>query len=171
MEIKLLPMIEADIKSVVDLTIRSWRASYNNILDPKLLYNLSDEQFINGRKIILANPECLCLIAKDIHGKILGFSDAGRKMHASIEDKEGEIYAIYIDEKYQRQNIGYSLVMMQKQWLKSQGYNKLIIWTLKLNTKARAFYEKLGGHPTSERVKNIFGNEYPEIQYSWALYD
>jgi hypothetical protein len=32
-----------------------------------------------------------------------------------------------------------------------------------------AYYEKLGEHTTSGSVKNISGNEYPQIQYSWAL--
>ena len=43
----------------------------------------------------------------------------------------------------------------------------MIIWVLKDNLKARAFYEAMGGVPVSEKTITIGGAELIDVAYGW----
>lgn len=50
--------------------------------------------------------------------------------------------------------------------VKSQGYPGLYVWTLEENTRAKAFYERMGMTPTGEKREfEIAGAYLPEVQY------
>ncbi|RYE15374.1 MAG: GNAT family N-acetyltransferase, partial [Rickettsiales bacterium] len=162
-------MREEDIKKVVELAIDLWRHSYYNILDRTYLDNLSDQKFIKSREIIIKDDNFRCLVVKNYEEKIIGFADSGKSWTSKIEDKQGEIYAMYVEIMHQHCGIGKTLFMNHKRWLKCMGYETLNIWTLKENINARKFYSKMGGIKQSDRHKDIGGIFYPEVQYIWQL--
>jgi len=55
-----------------------------------------------------------------------------------------ELLAIYVDPFFQKQGIGASFVEFCEQKAVEYRYREVCIWAFEANTKARAFYEKMG---------------------------
>ena len=51
--------------------------------------------------------------------------------------------------------------------LAADGFKAMIIWVLKDNLKARAFYEAMGGVPVGEKTITIGGAESIDVAYGW----
>ena len=51
--------------------------------------------------------------------------------------------------------------------LVADGFKSMVIWVLKDNLKARAFYEALGGVRISEKTITIGGAELIDVAYGW----
>ena len=166
---KIRKMSKSDAQEVVDLAIKSWKQEYKNIIDNDSLNNFSNKPFEEGRKMILEKDECSCIVATDEGGKVVGFSDAGKSWQSEPQEKEGEIYALYVESGHQRKSIGKNIFDQQVAYLKENGFNKLIIWTWENNKKSRSFYEKLGGVLSGSSEKEFEGKKYPTVQYKWSL--
>jgi GNAT superfamily N-acetyltransferase len=104
-------------------------------------------------------------VAETGTGHVVGFADAG---HAREEEQtcDGELYAIYILEPYQRQGIGRLLVRAVARRLLEVQIRSMAVWVLKDNP-ARAFYERLGGRTIATKPVDIGRRDYEEVCYCW----
>lgn len=50
--------------------------------------------------------QCTVFVAETENGEVIGFADCGNERSGDYPGIEGEVYAIYILEAYQGQNIG-----------------------------------------------------------------
>jgi ribosomal protein S18 acetylase RimI-like enzyme len=166
---KIRKMTKEDSNAVVKLAVDSWKLEYKDILHKDVLTNLSDQKFQEGRKFILSKEDCNCIVATDEKGEIVGFSDAGKSWKSSEEEKEGEIYALYVKSSHQRQSIGRKLFDEQSSYLKGRGFTHMVIWTWENNRKSRSFYEKVGGVHSQTSEKEFEGDKYPSVQYKWPF--
>jgi len=80
-----------------------------------------------------------------------------------------EIYALYVLPGCQSKGIGRSLVQTAADWLRQQGYQRMIIYVLRDNHPARGFYEAIGGTLVRERLWDIRGIKMPEVGYGYDL--
>src|SRR5260370_1579225 len=83
------------------------------------------------------------------------------------DDKQGEGYAFYLLEEYQRLGIGRGLVEAIASRLAQVGMTSMLIWVLTENP-ARRFYEALGGSAAASQLVIIGGVSYEETGYGWA---
>jgi ribosomal protein S18 acetylase RimI-like enzyme len=110
-------------------------------------------------------PECAYL-AEAEGGEIVGVG-RGTLAVAAGNSTPGEVYALYVHPRYQRQGVGRGLVAAIAAHLAQRGITTLRIGVLKSNTPARRFYEKLGGQVVAEREVEDAGFRLPEVVYGW----
>jgi ribosomal protein S18 acetylase RimI-like enzyme len=99
--------------------------------------------------------------------KLIGFVNFGKVKTRPAFDKGivpkfgGEIYALYVHPDHFSKGVGQALFKDACAILSTQKINSMILWAMKKNKRACAFYDKMGG----ERV----GKQKIEIgQRSWA---
>lgn len=99
--------------------------------------------------------------------RFIGFCAFGRVKTRPAFDKGvvprygGEIYALYVHPEYFRQGVGKMLFLDACKGLVEQKLSTMLLWAMKKNSRACAFYDSFGG----ERI----GKQRIEIgQKSWA---
>ena len=80
---------------------------------------------------------------------------------------DGELYGLYVLAEFQRHGVGRALLQVVAQRLTAGGFKAMVIWVLKDNVKARAFYDALGGVLVEEKAITISGAELIDIAYGW----
>lgn len=92
----------------------------------------------------------------------------GYVMFGKFRDKDevssGEIMSIYFYEEYRGQGFAQKLFSFAEEKLKAK-YNKVYIWVLEINGRARRFYEKNGYHDTGKRRFQNCDKLYNEMLY------
>lgn len=87
-------------------------------------------------------------------GEVVGFSGGGP---ARGEPGMGEVYAIYLLAEHQGLGIGRALMRESARRLHAAGLRGLLVWVLRENAPARAFYERLGGVAEREKEDAVYG--------------
>lgn len=126
------------------------------------------------------------LIVVDVHGRTVGFSLFGpeRDQHSDEHDARdgdssavrGEVYAFYIHPDVWGSGAAQPLMERTHERLRAEGFSAAVLWVLRDNPRARAFYAKCGwaytgldemweGPSSSSRVPSPI----PEVQYAVVL--
>ncbi len=102
--------------------------------------------------------------------EVVGFASGGRE-RAGETGFEGELYAIYVLDSAQRRGFGRELVRASVAGLRELGLGDMIIWVLRDNQPARAFYERLGGVYVRSQPITIGLATLEEVSYGWRRLD
>lgn len=160
-----------DSAEVGRVHVESWRSSYRGILPQELLDGLSAErraEYWHGRmEEDLGSGSAQRVFVAQLDGNgIIGFAAAGPEREPD-SGYDGELYAIYLLEEYERRGIGRRLLSAVSEWLAALGYRSFRVWVLAQNP-ARAFYESLDGRPAGSKQIEIGGTSYEEVGYGWS---
>ncbi|MEH1967766.1 MULTISPECIES: GNAT family N-acetyltransferase [unclassified Nostoc] len=97
---------------------------------------------------------------------MVGFASGGQE-RTGDRLYQGELYAIYILEKYQRQGLGYCLVSTIATRLLQPGISSMLVWVLDDNPASR-FYQSLGGQQVYQKQIEIATVQLVEVAYGWT---
>lgn len=163
-----------DAEETTFVHVKAWQESYKGIVDQDYLDNISYEKRLAWRKKIIQENFGLQLVAT-FKGKVIGFCDSnstGFSTNRAMSEKQnqkrdekGEIYGLYLLEKHQGKGIGKELLRQSLKWLREKELSPIIVWALKDNQKARAFYESQGGKVVDEIQIEIGNKSYFEVGY------
>lgn len=155
-----------DAPAIARIHVDTWRTTYTGLIAEEYLAKLSYER---GRTQWIENltdqKEKRTFVAENQAGQIVGFATCG-PIRGTIEDFDGELYAIYVLKAFQGMGYGKLLVTRAAQYLASAGYHSLVIWVLKENP-ACGFYERIGGRKVGEKEIVIGGQPLIEVAYAW----
>jgi GNAT superfamily N-acetyltransferase len=155
----------ADARAIAEVQVATWKTTYRGILTDALLDNLSvDEREPRWRERLSIVPEVM-LVARDADGRVVGFAGGGAERTGAL-GCDGELHAIYLLERVQRQGLGTLLVNQLVRELRSRGFTSMAVWVLARNP-FRKFYDALGGKVIAEREHERGGQMIPEVAYSW----
>ncbi|NQE33160.1 GNAT family N-acetyltransferase [Microcoleus asticus] len=158
----------ADAPAIARVNLDTWRTAYREIVPADYLAQLSYEKGESRWQEILVKAEksedFVC-VAENDEGKIVGFAAGGRERTGKYV-YQGELFAIYILEEYQRQGIGQQLVRTVATKLAEFTLNSMLVWVLADNSACR-FYEFLGGEKVEEQQTSRAGIALKEIAYGW----
>ena len=162
------PVEKADLYGVAKIKVETWNNSYKGIVDNTYLEKMDYKKTANKWLKNFDNENFIVAVEDQ---QIMGFCRYGNRIDEIDRFKEydGEIYAIYIDKKFQRQGIGNEMVKVACSELKKQNKNKVLIWCLEDNLEARKFYKRISGKELGIKKSNIGGKEYNEIAYGYCL--
>jgi len=134
---------EGDAFTLAYIHVNSWKAAYKNIVPDEILDNLSvDKRKLYFENVIKDKSEIIVIAYKD--NVAAGFMTFGKCRDDDKDSSLGEIWGIYLLPEFWRQGIGSELISWGVNSLNDLGYNKVCLWVLEENMRARKFYEKQG---------------------------
>jgi len=156
-----------DIPGIARVHVDTWRTAYPDIVSAEHLAGLSYERSeARWREhAFREGSPSLVFVAEDT-GEIIASASGGPERDG-IPGYDGELYGLYVLAAYQSQGIGRALLQTVAQRLAADRFKAMILWVLKDNRKARAFYETMGGAPAGEKMITIGGTELIEVAYGW----
>lgn len=163
------PATPEDAPGITRTHIRSWQSSYRGLVAQDYLDSLDTVERLAGWQRILAQPETFGVyvaVTPDT-GEIGGFCAVGKNL-GSTPGYPGELYAIYLLDEAKGLGTGRALFQEGLQWLREHGLWPMCLWVLKENTRARGFYERMGGHLAGEKSFTLGAASYPEVAYGWG---
>ena len=157
----------ADATAIAGVHVESWRTTYAGIVPDDYLDSIDVREWELRRHDQLANSEDreLSYVAADDE-RVVGWAGGGPE-RSGTKDYDGELYAIYLLEDYQRRGIGRQLTEAVVSSLVELGMRSMLTWVLTDNTPARRFYEALGGQYVREQEIIIGGASLVEVAYGW----
>jgi GNAT superfamily N-acetyltransferase len=158
-----------DADAIARVHVSSWRSTYSGLLPDDFLASLSDTNYAERWKRVIAEGSSRVYVAENA-GEIVGFASGGRE-RAGETGYEGELYAIYVLDSAQRHGFGRELVRSTVAGLRELGLGDMIIWVLRDNSPARAFYERLGGVYIRTQPITIGPVTLEEVSYGWRRLD
>lgn len=153
-----------DAMGIARVHVDSWRSTYATIFPQEYLNRLSYEK---REKLWINNiPLGGVYVAENEVGEIIGFSSGGEERSGEYNGFDGELYAIYLIEKYQRKGVGSALFAAVTTELKQKGYQGMLVLVVEDNHSYR-FYEVLGGEKIDSIEMSMAGEKYGEMVYGW----
>ncbi len=159
------PATPDDAEGIARVHIGSWLTTYRGLMPDAVLDRLSVERQAEKWEASLRTPRTSTVVAEE-DGQIVGFVSFGPEPGNDFR-YQGELYAIYILQAYQRKGIGRLLVQAAAEGLLARSFPNMMLWVLSTNP-ARAFYEKLGGKFLRERIVEFNGVPLKEAAYGWT---
>ena len=156
-----------DGPAIARVHIDAWRTTYRGIVPDEYLAGLDYEKRRDGWTAILRDTEnrTHTFVADDVSHGVVGFASGGPERSRNNE-YDGELYAIYVLETYQRKGIGRRLTAALAARLQATGLHALLVWVLADNP-AQQFHKALGGSFVMEQDIIIGGATLKEVAYSW----
>lgn len=136
-----------DVDQIADVHVRSWQAAYRGLLPDEVI-----EQMVAGRqaradrfRALLADEESpqRAWVAVDGVG-IVGMAVIGPSRDPEAGPTTGELEAIYLAPEAMGRCIGRALLDEAVSDLRERGFTDAMLWVLRENQRARAFYEAAG---------------------------
>lgn len=157
---------------IAELSILSWRNSFNGLIHERTLDSLSIEKAVKALKnslvpnqkkqrIFLANSK-----SNDQKKEILGFINFGYSFCKGLQNP-GEIFAIHVSKNYQKFGVGRSLVNIAIDTLFHEGCKFVVAWVLDKNQPSRNFFERMGGEYFSSGFRTIGDINYNQSCFLW----
>lgn len=159
--------VSNDIPGIARVHVDTWRTAYVGIVPAEHLAGLSYERSeARWREYTFEKGhDRLVYVAEDA-GRIVASASGGPERDG-IPGYDGELYGLYVLAAYQRQGIGRELTQTVARRLAADRFTSMIVWVLRDNHKARAFYAALGGALAGEKGITIGGIELVEVAYGW----
>jgi GNAT superfamily N-acetyltransferase len=157
----------SDANAIAKVHVDSWRSTYAGILPDRYLASLSYVKRAQFWARILSKPNAreFIYVVEDIAGEVIGFASAGPERSGSTTYR-GELYAIYLLERFQRQGIGRSLIVEVAKKLLEQDISSMLVLVLAENP-SQVFYETLGGELLFVKQIWFANKQVVEVAYGW----
>jgi|GEM_PF-1140136 len=151
-----------NLQEIAEVSVLCWRESYKDIIEKKYLDNLSIEEKFIEISTRFDQSKGYTIIAL-VGNKIVGFCDFNKSSFPELS--KGEIYTLYVIEKYQGCGIGKNLVKKAAEQLQIKDLIPFIAVAFEKNEKAAMFYKKLGFKNIRSIDSKIDNKLYKEIIY------
>jgi GNAT superfamily N-acetyltransferase len=151
---------------VARIQVETWRSAYSGIISAQHLNGLSIQKSAEYWEAAISKAEAdKFLLVIESEGAPRGFL-AGGPIRAPIGEYTGEVFALYIEERYQKRSMGKAIFAAGLEKLRQLGMSSVAVWVLKDNPSFR-FYEKMGGILLGEKELRIGEGAYIESGYGW----
>lgn len=168
MDVVIRKAVAQDAAAIAQVHVESWRTTYCDLIPAQILDQLDvmqREQMWHGA---MTHPQSTVnLHVAEVDRVIVGFVACGRE-RGNSEAYDGELFAIYLLEQFQRRGIGRALFQVGRDQLKASGYVSMLLWVLEGN-RAIQFYETIGGQFVGTRSEELDGVTLNERGYGWQL--
>lgn len=144
-----------DAEGIATVHVASWQKIYRDIIPNSILDNLSvNERTRVWRERIKQN---LIILVIEENKSIVGFASVCAARDSDLDIKlYGELSTIYLNPKFWGKGLGAKLCEQALEYLRDNGFLKVIVWVLQKNNQAKKFYEALGFIYTGYTKDEIF---------------
>lgn len=142
----------------------SWKFAYKNIVPQSYLDSIP-----TGRWAFCIDIDDMYNIVIIENGEYIGTASFCKSRFSELEDF-GEIVSVYLLPQYIGNGYGRKLIEYAVGELKSLGYRDIFLWVLEENSRARAFYEKVGFRADGGYLDTeIGGKMLREVRYTYHI--
>jgi ribosomal protein S18 acetylase RimI-like enzyme len=158
-----------DAGEIARVHVATWRSAYRGLLPDDFLASLSEAHYTERWQRVIGDGSSRVFVVED-HDSVAGFASGGRE-RAGETGFAGELYALYVLEEAQHRGHGHELVRAVAEALRELRLRDMIVWVLRDNSHARAFYERLGGTYVRAQPITIGTTTLEEVSYGWRALD
>ena len=164
------PATVADATRIADLQLASWRATYATELSAEFREAQDSREWAADWRSEIANGVNVLVVEEgDV---LLGFVACGNPRRGSAGIVGWEIYNIHAHPEHHGEGIGGTLFRAAVDLGRVHGARQLVLWVVRTNHSARAFYERRGMRVDGAEQLHRVGNEtLSEIRYRLMLPD
>lgn len=169
--------VGTDAPAIEEVRRASWWASYAGLIEETHL-----ERATSRQRRLKQPPDwrrTLVAVAEE-HPAVVGYASYGPERavaspqsetltHAGVAGEVGEVYAIYVTPAWWSTGAGRALMVAALTGLADAGYQRVVLWVLAGNGRARRFYERAGF--AADGASNTLGDlgGVPEVRYGRPL--
>jgi len=177
-----------DADALATAHIDAWRAAYRGVVPDEYL---DADEFASSRRDRWRSwtwqqiPDSRLFVVT-LQGRVVGFGHAGPEQVAAhgiepsgsdadaAQDPRGEIYGFYLHPTAWGSGGAGALMSRCEEFLRDEGFGSAVLWVLRDNPRARAFYEKAGWHSTGH--ESLFtpseppGSPLPKVSFVVTQY-
>jgi ribosomal protein S18 acetylase RimI-like enzyme len=149
--------------------VRTWQAAYAGLVDAPVLDAMSVDERTHMFRAWLSGTVSARHFVADDGGSIVGFCTiATPARDTALGVRVAEIAAIYVLPEHWRGGIGTALLDATTDSLRGDGYEAVVLWTLRGNEPAQRFYEARGfARDGAEKIASTHGLD--EVRYRASL--
>ncbi len=163
MEIRYITSAD-DRMAISGIYEESWKYAYKGMIPQHYLDSIPAGRWASAAD----NPLWKTLICMD-DGKMVGTSSFCKSRFEQFHDW-GEVISIYLLPGYMGKGYGKILMESTVSELKKQGYERVFLWVLEENIRARHFYERFGFSLADECIEDsIGGKALREVRYIYSI--
>ncbi|EFL35951.1 acetyltransferase [Streptomyces viridochromogenes DSM 40736] len=165
-------MTLADCARVAEIRIRGWQSAYRGLIPQTYLDGLSVREDAERRRTYFtqAGGDVVDLVAEGTGGEIVGWACHGPYREGEDRTEDVELYAIYVHPGHVGCGVGQALLSESVARCSAAGHDRMLLWVLKENGRARRFYERAGFHADgAEEPFEVAGVTVPEVRYARTL--
>jgi GNAT superfamily N-acetyltransferase len=163
---------QIDAPVIAEIQQATWRETYPGLLPTAVLEGLALPRLYRQWRAELIGQEAdldhAVFVAEDENGDALGYATCSAARGRSLDMLgQGEIHQIYVKSSVQGHGLGRALMLACARWLLMRGLFSGGVWVVRGNSRARRFYEGLGGKRAGERRDPMQGWLIPVVGYQW----
>jgi GNAT superfamily N-acetyltransferase len=164
-------MTLADCDHVAEIRVRGWQSAYRGLMPQPYLDALSVREDAERRRERLRRSDgSVVNLVAEHDGELFGWAAHGPYREGEVRTADAELYAIYVDPGRYGAGIGHALLQESVRRCTAAGHDRMYLWVLKGNVRARAFYERAGFWPDgAEEPFEVDGVPVPEVRYTRGL--
>ena len=158
-----------DEMGVAEVHVRAWRRAYWDLLDRAMLLSMRPETRVHRYDFANRDRRRPQTLVAEQDGQILAFATCAPARDPDVPGW-GELNALYVDPDWQGAGVGRVLIAQARDHLKTLGFQDAVLWVLKGNVKAEAFYRRDGWlFDDLNRRERLWGFWVDEIRYRRTL--
>lgn len=157
------PILPTDDRMAVSLVYEeSWKTAYRGIIPDEYLDSIPIGHWMTART---NGPTDRTLLLLD-GNEIIGISTVCRSRFPEWPGW-GEVVSLYLRPAYMDKGHGGSLLEAAVEALRAQGFDRVFLWVLEENVRARHFYEKHGFTFSGNSREDVIGGKtVREVRYA-----
>ncbi|MFF3445598.1 GNAT family N-acetyltransferase [Streptomyces sp. NPDC002667] len=164
-------MTLADCARVAEIRVRGWQSAYEGLIPQTYLDGLSVTADAERRRRRLEEGDgSVVNLVAERDGSVAGWACHGPHRDGEVRAGDVELYAIYVHPDLLGRGVGQALLRESVRRCAAAGHERMLLWVLEENTRARRFYERAGFRPDgAEEPFEADGVAVPEVRYTRAL--
>ncbi|WP_328779475.1 GNAT family N-acetyltransferase [Streptomyces canus] len=165
------PMVLADCDRVAEIRVRGWQSAYRGLIPQSYLGAMSVARDAERHRTRFGQGDgSVVNLVAERYGEVMGWACHGPYRDGEARTADAELYAVYVDPRRYGTGIGHAL-LLEALWNRTAvGHERMYLWVLKDNTRARRFYERAGFEADgTEEPFEADGVPVPEVRYARTL--
>lgn len=161
------PANRADIPALAHVFTESWRVAYAGLMPDQLLASLStSRREAQLERLFASSMDRESLLAAEVDSKVVGTAWTGPDRAHDADEDSGELYAIYVLSDHWDRGVGHALMQSALDSLRTNGFQRAVLWVLDGNRRAEQFYERVGWTRDSAMKLEEWGDfQLQEVRY------
>ena len=163
----------ADGDAIGRVQVESWRAAYTGLLPEEAIagFDVAERQLLWREGLSRQPRPGSATFVVEEAGEVIGFASVGGSRDAEDVDgeREGELYAIYLDPRCWGRDIGKALLLRAEESMRGSGFRRAVLYVLEGNERAERFYRGAGWEQDGSKVDEFQGATVTELRYRKRL--